>query len=79
MTQGVDGRYFIVSGDPYLNRLTGKWRNALRVRTIEQVLMIIGSSVAQHARHIHFPAVDMFTCRRPIPCPHTFVQSTPLG
>ncbi|CAE7112182.1 unnamed protein product [Rhizoctonia solani] len=44
---------------PYLFR-------RLKVITAEQASNIVKSSIAQHARHIHFPATDALTCRRPI-------------
>ncbi|CAE6444874.1 unnamed protein product [Rhizoctonia solani] len=47
---------------PYLFR-------SVTVRTTERASSIIVSPLFHYVRHIHLPAVDVLTCRRPIPSP----------
>ncbi|CAE7112176.1 unnamed protein product [Rhizoctonia solani] len=47
---------------PYLFR-------SVTVRTTERASFIVASPLFRYIRHIHIPAVDVLTCRRPIPPP----------
>ncbi|KAG8746634.1 hypothetical protein FRC10_004237 [Ceratobasidium sp. 414] len=55
-------RHFRQVSVPYLFR-------RLRVRTVEDAILVSKSSLLSYARHLDLPAVDILTARRPIP-PH---------
>ncbi|ELU37700.1 hypothetical protein AG1IA_08272 [Rhizoctonia solani AG-1 IA] len=40
---------------------------SITVRTTERASSIASSPLLQYVRHIHLPAVDVLTCRRPVP------------
>ncbi|CAE6374814.1 unnamed protein product [Rhizoctonia solani] len=42
---------------------------SVTVRTTERALSIVSSPFFRYVRHIHLPAVDVLTCRRPVPFP----------
>ncbi|KAJ1304858.1 hypothetical protein OPQ81_005992 [Rhizoctonia solani] len=42
---------------------------SVTVRTTERASSIVSSQLFRYVRHIHLPAVDVLTCRRPIPPP----------
>ncbi|CAE6360620.1 unnamed protein product [Rhizoctonia solani] len=40
---------------------------SVTVRTTERASSVVVSPLFHHVRHVHLPAVDVLTCRRPIP------------
>ncbi|KAG8748793.1 hypothetical protein FRC12_013773 [Ceratobasidium sp. 428] len=53
-------RHFRAVSVPYVFR-------RLRVRTVEEAILVSKSSLLRYARHLNLPAVDILTARRPVP------------